>query len=421
MLMRMRRNRSNIDKKAVISLGIFAFIFGGAFSLARQLAVKNQVNTAAWEMIVAGGICFVILLFLWNLIQRIDETKIKDVKPFGKKGGITVFVLSLGVNVICLLTYFPGVGMNDGLNIMLYGMSQARQFPVFYCAVLVVLARIGTMLGTLQYSVIIYSILQIIVVSVLYTWIVVWFSKKAAPNCVKYIIIIYFLAEPLLAMYAISMLKDTLFSLFLLIFMMLIYDVLIENKKICGVRSWLSFMIAIAGILCLRNNGSYILFPVLFILLLCCKGRRCSILWLLLFSGVVYGLGKGATMYFGAEQLFQEMVGVPLQQMAAVVASGGNVTPKQADFLNNLMPLNEMEARYNPATVDVIKWNHELFNGEFLESHKKEFLITWMQMLPENFAIYVKAYLQQTFWFWAPRQEGGQMEYNDAKLVWISE
>lgn len=106
------------------------------------------------------------------------------------------------------------------------------------------------------------------------------------------------------------------------------------------------------------------------------------------------------------EPLFQEKAGIPLQQISAVIANDGNITTEQANFINHLMPLNDIKKLYNPASVDPIKWNHELFDSQYLNAHKKEFLITWAQLLPANFSTYVKAYLQQTFWFWAPLQKG---------------
>lgn len=388
-----------------IVLGVFAFIGGLAYSLARQIVYKNRVGINLGETIAVSIIWFLILMLILRIIYYVENSTAKETKLFNKKKILVLFFINLCINLICLLTYFPGVGMNDGLNIMYNGMSASRQFPVLYCFILTKITDIGKNLGNLQYSVAIYSILQIVCVSAIYTWMMVWFFKKCAPKLVKYLIIAYFLVEPLLAMYAISMLKDTLFSLLLLAFIMISYDLVIEKEKIMRKKYWVGFFIVLFGILSLRNNGAYIVFPMLVILFVFSTSNRKGIICMIIGSSLVFLMQKVLMSYFGTVQMFQELVGIPLQQIVAVVANNGKIAPAEVEFLNTLMPLKEMAAQYNPFTVDVIKWNAH-FNTEFLNEHKLEFLITWAKMLPENFLIYVKAYLQQTFWFWAPWQEG---------------
>lgn len=403
MLIQNKLNRTKMIN--ILSLGLFSLIFGMVFSLAHQLVNKNFLNIKIEEVTLVSCFLFVILLLILKLLQKIDDLPINRFGSLKRCDIYIIFVICFCVNSLCLLTYFPGTGMTDGLNIMLYGMPQIQQFPFFYVAFLTMLTALGEFLGSLQYSVVIYSIIQILCVSALYTWIVVWFSKKCTPKCLKYIILIYFLLEPLLAMYAISMLKDTLFSLLLLVLMMLVYDLVIDVEIKREKIWWIFFAIVIFGILTLRNNGSYIIFPILIMLFFCCPQNRKGIICMFFCAISIIVLLKILMIWFGTEQLFQELVGIPLQQMAAVVANNGNIAPEQAEFLNKLMPLEEMAVQYNPSSADAIKWN-SMFDRGFLNEHKVEFLITWAKMLPENFLIYVKAYLQQTFWFWAPWQEG---------------
>lgn len=401
-----QNNKKNINRiKNIVILVCFALVFGLCFSVAHQLVLSSSLKINVVEWIKAGLILFIVLLISWKIIKKVDKRELFISCRYKKKEIIFIWGLNIVINLICLFTYFPGVGMNDGLNIMIGGMSQSQQFPIIYCAILTGITSIGRLFGSLQYSVAIYSIIQIFCVSALYTWIVVWFSKKCAPKYLKYIILLYFLLEPLLAMYAISMLKDTLFSLLLLVLMMLVYDLVIDAEIKRKKTWWILFAIVIFGILTLRNNGSYIIFPILIILFFCCPQNRRGVICMFFCAIFTIVLLKILMIWVGAEQLFQELVGIPLQQMAAVVANNGEIAPEQAEFLNKLMPLEEMAVQYNPSSADAIKWN-SMFNREFLNEHKIEFLITWAKMLPGNFLIYVKAYLQQTFWFWAPWQEG---------------
>jgi hypothetical protein len=131
-----------------------------------------------------------------------------------------------------------------------------------------------------------------------------------------------------------------------------------------------------------------------------------------------------ATNFWGGGHMFQETVGIPLQQMAAVVANDGNISNDEADFLNNILPLNQIKEEYNPDSVDTLKWS-DGFDNEFLSIHKIKFFKTYFSLMRKNFNIYVKAYLQQTFWFWAPIQKGNVQCYfsieNTAGNKWLPE
>ena len=84
-----------------------------------------------------------------------------------KKTGLFIFLILLASYTLCLLVCFPGVGMNDGLNIMYYGVSKINQYPAIYCLYVLALMKIGLHFGTLQVTIIIYSIIQMIVCAML--------------------------------------------------------------------------------------------------------------------------------------------------------------------------------------------------------------------------------------------------------------
>ena len=90
--------------------------------------------------------------------------------------------------------------------------------------------------------------------------------------------------------------------------------------------------------------------------------------------------------------------------MAAVVAQEGDLTEAQEEFLNQVIPLDEMADLYTPSVVNPIKFSED-FDDAFLESHKMEFLAVWLQLLPENVATYVKAWAAETqgYWEWGYR------------------
>lgn len=400
-------NRMNGEvRKEQLFIAAFSLLFGIIYSLADQLYCFNRVSLAWGKVFIAWLGCYFLLNVIWyvtcNCFQKTEERK-----HYSFKLEMVLFFILLVSYIICLFTYFPGVGMNDGLNILNERMSISKQFPVFYCAFVTLLGKIGYHFGTLQISIALYSVCQVIAASLISAGIIGWFWRKRVPQIIKIIFALFFVFEPLVSMYVISMLKDTLFSLLLIGAMIFLYEIIHEspwpNK---GKLFWVLFWMDLAGIAVLRNNGVYISVVLLIILTYGYSAYRKK--FVLMIGGliVILGLGKLVMLHYGEEQLFQEVAGIPLQQIAAVVSEDGDMTEEQEVFIGQIMSLDIIKEKYNPYTLDVLKWDHENFNREFLNENKGEFLKIWAQLLPKNLDIYIKAYLNQTYWFWAPRQEG---------------
>lgn len=382
----------------------FSFVFGIAYSVADHMVATEQLGASILLCIGAG------------LIYGCIVTAVSKLFVFGESTYSTYFTQSskrfwgiLGglilIYSVCLFTYFPGVGMNDSLNIMYNGMGMVSQFPVFYCAFIVVLTRIGREMGTMQLSIALYSIIQMLVVCCLSAGIITWFWSRKLYKPLKWGILVYYALEPLMPLYSISMIKDTLFSLLLTVLMIFTYEIVLHTPG-TGLKNifWMGFDVLLLGIVFTRNNGFFIVFPFLMILCILFKKYRRNIYVAVFLVLVGVLLNKAPLKIKGETPLFQESVGIPLQQMAAVVANDGYLTEEQEKFIEQLMPLEEIKNRYYPGSVDNIKWAGDTFDRQFLNEHRYEFLITWLQMMPHNFSTYVKAYLQQTFWFWAPLQ-----------------
>lgn len=146
-------------------------------------------------------------------------------------------------------------------------MTQSGQFPVFYCGYITALAKIGRHFGSFQISIALYSIIQIVFCSLISAGILYWIYSKKVPRGIKIFSACYFALMPIICMYSISMLKDTVFSLLLVVFSILIYEFMrdeIQDKK----RFLILSFVTIFGILTLRNNGKYVVALCLLIALI---------------------------------------------------------------------------------------------------------------------------------------------------------
>ena len=82
-----------------------------------------------------------------------------------------------------------------------------------------------------------------------------------------------------------------------------------------------------------------------------------------------------------------------------VVNRDGVISEEQAEYLDQLLPLEKTKEAYWAFTADRIKFHTE-FDNAFLEENKGAFFSTWFGMLFPNFKEYCIAFLMETAGYW---------------------
>lgn len=331
---------------------------------------------------------------------------------------------------LCLLVYFPGVGMNDGLNVLMGRLSSANQFPIYYCIYVVILGKIGNLLGSLQYAVALYSVLQILITAAVCAGILCFLWEKSTSRIFRFLTSAYYILQPILAIYSISMLKDTVFSSLLVFYGILLF--LMREQSCKAVESsvpsscyrprtlFVLFFAASLLISILRSNGIYIVVLCLLFLFLTDSVYRRQVLFTALSVLLLNVAGSMIMQHYNVRHNASETLGIPIQQISAVVAYNGDISDDEKETLQHYIAPEKMEELYYPGSADPVKWS-DFFNRSYLNTHTGEFLSLWAELLPKNFRIYIQAYLQETYWFWAPVQQGGIQMFDTIEEVMDNE
>lgn len=314
------------------------------------------------------------------------------------------YILLCAAWFLCLAVYYPGVGMNDGLNILAGRLASANQFPIWYCVYVVILGHIGNALGSLQYAIAIYSVLQILITAAICAGIISWIYSKATSRILRILISAYYILNPILAIYAISMLKDTMFSAALVAYGILLYELHRRQGNASRTIRMLYLLMALL-VATLRSNGLYIIIVCLFLQWLTSRSTRRLTATAALLVLVATLTGNAIMNHYDVRHNASETLGIPIQQISAVVANDGTITDDELETLAHFIAPEDAARLYTPSTADPVKWS-DAFHRQYLNNHVGEFLGLWAHLLPRNFSIYVRAYLQQTYWFWAPDNRG---------------
>lgn len=382
-------------------------------------ADQNYFRSFAWSDFALFIVLFIgvsaLLLFLdylksrWSFKEK-KKSILSDMKIW--KIYLAVFILILLAWLPYILTLAPGSVLEDSLDSISQLLDPAvpvnNHHPVFYTFFIGIFIKVGLVLGNINIGVFLYSLVQVCLMAGTIAYVIILMVRKGVPIWFIGGTMLWYMFMPIFPDYAMIMWKDPIFSCALLWLSFLLMELAEEMGRICS-KSWLIRYALVCFITAFfRNNGIYaVILSVIAVMVLCRKQVKRFLCVSLAVMAAYYGITGAVYSWFGIRTEFVESVGIPLQQIAAVIVNDGSVTAEEEKFLYTLLPEEEWKNSYAPCLVDKIKWN-EQFDDEFLEENKGQFLETWFSLLIKNFPEYVKAYGMETLGFW---KVGVQDEY----------
>ena len=424
----MRNEMRKRTKKEGILFIIFSVVLATIIILGRMAVFNGDVGGGAdqnyfrefepWDalffILIAVAVSFVLILLdrmrRKEIFRVVMQWNLSEV--VGWKVYLAAFILILLAWLPYLLALSPGSVLEDSLDsvsqILDPSVPVNNHHPVFYTLYVGIFVKAGLFLGNINIGVFLYSVVQAGVMAGTIAYTIMIMCRKAVPVLFTGAAMIWYMFMPFFPDYAMTMWKDPIFSCALLWMSLLLMELAEEKEKICS-RRWLTKYMAVCLITAFfRNNGIYVVVLSIAAAAILCRGKLkrflCTMLAVL---AAYYAITGTVYNWCGIRTEFVESVGIPLQQIAAVVVNDGDISQEEEQFLYTLLPEEEWKNSYAPCLVDKIKWNGQ-FNDEFLEENKTRFLKVWMSLLVKNFPEYVKAYGMETLGFW---KIGVQDEY----------
>lgn len=260
-----------------------------------------------------------------------------------------------------------------------------------------------------------YTLLQMLLMSVGLGYIFAWLVARLNAKGGVVLAFLYGLS-PYVATFSIALWKDPLFSTALAVLTVLLLELLLRislQKAGDVIRCkpllvWIAIM-SVATCL-LRSNGIFVIGLTALTLLVVavvwgCRKRHawrgllgggavmlCTALVCLVITGPLYsalGVQKASSA---------EGFGVPLNQMARVMALEGSASESDKEYMNALISGKSYLDNYHPTCTDRLKWD-EGFRNELLE---EGFWEHWLSMFAKNPITYLEAWELQTCGFWMP-------------------
>lgn len=409
---------------------IFSVILAGIWLMAECFRIDNRLYHAveSFGQIIKSGIYltgasyFIYLLcqLLFSVLEYGKDIQVSPGKFLFLKQEYKMYQMRFCV-LFLLLCWSGPILISFPANIGNDAWSQLIQFwrnyfidhhPPTSTIIYGFFTWIGKkMFGSVNIGIFLFIVSQTLIYALVISYAVRLMKKLHAPN---WLMICYLFTAgftPYYANYVSLVLKDSLYSIMLLLFMIEFMHAIIDYHSFLNSRMHIVLTIcSTAGIILIRKNGRHILYPTLFIvviiLLFLWKKLKKQIAFrgiLLLISAVAlanaveFGLEKHLDVQKGS---IREALSLPFQQTARyVLCFPDEVTEIEKEAIDAVLDYESLAKNYTPWISDPVK---QTFREKATEEELKRYFRVWMQMFFKHPVTYAAATLNQNYFLFYP-------------------
>ena len=368
------------------------------------------------------------------LVYLLDRLPFGSAKTERKHPAAVFFAVFGSIALLDLLYLFfdayPGILTTDSVSTMKQIMGDRgynNVMPYWHTITVQLFVRPAlAVFGDVNAAVACFHVAQILFMAACFAYVITTLYQVHVP--VWFLLGVYavYAFQPHNIVYSVTLWKDIPFSGAAVLFITALYRLI---KGIGKSRFWNygAFILGALGLSLWRTNGWYA-FLVTVLIMLVLMGRKQKKLLLVMTFVLILSwiLIKPVLDSLNvAETNLVEAFGVPMQQVARVLAEGRELTEQEIYLLGEIFWLDKVPQMYDPLTVDPIKF--ETFRYDqvpFIREHAKEYLRLYISLGLRYPGDYLKAWVDETkgywnggYFFWIYTKKMGSNPYGIMNLV----
>ena len=288
------------------------------------------------------------------------------------------------------------VKLDENVNI-------TNHHPVVHTLLLGGCISLGRLIGSDNFGLFIYSMIQIGILASTLSYTIKYLKKVNISLKVRVILLMIYSIVPMFPLYAMSAVKDTIYTSFMILYVIFLYDFITfnKNKKISNVKA-ISIVLLLLLISLFRNNGVYVValsFP--FIIGYSKKNRIKTLAVFAIFLSLTTCYSKVILPYFKITNgSIREMLSIPFQQTARYVKyNGDEVSEEDKRAIDKILTYDTIIERYKPELSDPVK---NKYNKYATNEDLKEYFKAWYRGLKKHPETYIEATINNTYGYFYP-------------------
>ncbi len=405
------------EKKDCVISGALSCILTAFCVLGNYEALSGGLSNKLFLLFYLGCTIVGLLLLFYEgvLAVLVNSAKVclfEGKKAFPLKGFVVGSVVIFLCMVPFLLTNFPGVMTPDSL-------AQYRQaagisayndhHPWMHTLLIELFYKIGYgITGDVYLGVAFYTVAQMLLVSlsVSYVWSALY--EMGLKRGYSIIGAVLFVICPYNLIYGVTMWKDILFSMAVMVLVVTLFRLhcLIKEEIPAKsmLRDWILYAVCGFFMCMLRHNGFYAFLVMMFLLAVVFRSQwkifvpvTATIVFLCF---VIKGPVMDAAEVEPGKYAYK--VCMPLQQIARVITDGCELTEEETALLEKINTIDYIPENYQKGGADPMFAWVIYGDQQYLVEHQAEYLKLWLSIGLRYPGKYIEAFLDQTKGYWYP-------------------
>ena len=426
--------RSFFEKKNFVwkkEIFIVAFFFASWMLLG-----KSYSAVASWDLIFADwfqifksvilftGYLSIFYIAVDLIFDFFHSGRIENLYPLSnillkRISGEGSVIFPWLVILICwipwLIISYPAILPWDTMN-QIYqsaGIIELTNYhPILITYLFKLFLIIGKLFGSDNVGIFIFAAFQVLFFAYALSLSLKLMKMSSIPDKVRLIMLFFYCFVPYYPCNAVTLGKDTTYSIFLFVFT-LINIYLIMNRAKIDHDSFLIHGMFLSALFCIfsRNNGIFVIIPSLAGLMLVLKQYRNKILIMILTLIILYSAFLFVILpKMNISQVkVQDVFSVPFQQTARYLKTyPSDITDQEAEAIDRILEYDKIAENYNPESSDPVK---SLYRQNARADDFINYFHAWFTMFMRHPSVYIQATLNNTYGYFYPDEPGKSEDY----------
>ena len=408
-----------------------------------NLIIKNKITVSVSIFATIGYFILFnyIFKFLNNKINKIDLSKIKFIKDnklikfFEDKPFISSLIAIILFWLIYIVAFYPGILTPDSSYQILQAFNIHTKYsnwiipldsnvnitnhhPVLHTLMLGGCVKLGRKILDDNFGIFIYTLLQVGILSFTLAYTIKYLKKINISSKVRFIVLAVYCIVPMFPFYAITAVKDTIYTSFMILYFIRLYDFIKFNKdEKISIKNMIVILLLGLAIALFRNNGIYVVALSLLPAVFYSKRNIKRIAFAFIIYIVIYKLYTGMILpYFKISNTsIREALSIPFQQTARYVKEyEKDVTEHEIEVIDKILIYRTINRRYKPEIADPVK---NKYNKYTTKEELNEYLQIWKDGFFKHPDSYIQAFISNTYGYFYPTNKDWYLYYNKKDIV----
>lgn len=307
----------------------------------------------------------------------------------------------------------------DSVDLIDESVTITNHHPVLHTVLLGGCTKIGmTLFDSTNIGLFLYSIIQIIILLSALAFTIKYMKKIETPYYIRFMALIIYSLVPVFPLYAMSAVKDTIFTALVIVYMINVYDLIkYRNTVKYSSKKCLLLTLLLLVIMLMRNNGLYLVALSFPLLLLIEKKNRIKLVMILVLPVVLYNRYNDILLPYLkiTEGSIREMLSIPFQQSARYVKEyGDDLDEDEVSAIDNVLGIDTLASRYKPELADPVK---NEFNKYTTDEELNTYFKEWYKGLLKHPDSYIQATINNVYGYFDPNTSNWYVYYNYDKRL----